>query len=339
MLKISKAFSLALCGLVLSSAAFADSEDSKLKVEVDSGVELSGGYEYQSIGTTVPKTFDPTAPTRASDNSHSGGRIAIGFQGVKLRFDSKNAKAREVVTFVPLYVVLDASLNGEAGGFGRVADYSGDLNTIRRFIGTLVEATYEPKDEIYSFRAKLARVDYDRDKGTWEWRALDAGVVVTKSWQATDGGVMFDLEVTGGAGFGGTYMKNLADVEAALGIAQPMEHAFTLNPYVAMRTGFRADSWKVELITSAEQRVDLTPKSDQPKYLNNSINVHTQVVSTALEGEWIFAKPRHRSKIEQWSLFGSVGYSYDNLTLSNIFFRTGDAFHSFKVMAGIRGKF
>ncbi len=300
-----------------------------------SGIEIGGGYEVEALSSTVPHNTDPAATTHASDSKRSGGRLAITFRGIDTHYVlDKNGSGN--VTFLPLYLDLDMGSGGAAEGFGRVSGAVGDPNAIRKAVGALIEGSYEPATGIVSFRGKIARVDYDRDKGFWDWKALDAEVVVKKAYPLANGKTVFDIELSVGAAFGGVYMNSLADVERALAIGAASNSALTFNPLAAIRTGFHGTDWKVELITSAEERVDLT--GDKPSYLGHSVSAQSQHLAASLDGEYLIKKKR-AANAPSLSVFATASGDYDNLTLSQMFFGTADAFASFKIMAGLRGKF
>lgn len=299
-------------------------------------ISISGGYEIQTVGVTVPQSNDPDAPNHVSDSSRSGPRIAFTFKGIRTEYFLDKQQAGGTLTFLPIFVSMDATGWNE-GGFGRVSGLEGHSDLVRRMVGALVEGSYDPETGLAEFRGKLARVEYDRDKGIWDWRVLDVEVAAKQAWILVDGTSTIDLEVSLGANIGGLHMNNLAELERALEIAGASSNAFTVNPHAMFKAGFNHKNLRVELVTAGEKRLDLTP-GKRPEYLGQRITATSERISTILSAEYVLVKKSEKSP-GQWSVFANAGYEYDNLTLSNVFFRTGDAFHSFILMAGLRGRY
>ena len=323
----------AVCAMTAATAAFAgDTWD-----YAGSGIEIGGGYEVEALGASAPHSTDSAAATRASDSSRSGGRLVVSFRGIDTHYVLGNGGAGNI-TFIPISLDFDTGSGGYSDNFGRVAGMNGQPGIIRKAVGALLEGNYEGSTGIVSFRGKIARVDYDRDKGFWDWKALDAEVVVKKAYPLANGQTVFDIEVSVGAAVGGVYMNSMTDVEHALGIAGASNNAFTLNPLAAMHAGFHGHDWKVELVTSAEERLDLT--GAKPSYLGNAVSAQSQHLAASLDGEFVIkrAKPQG-AQTPVLSVYANATADYDNLTLSHMFLGTSEAFTSFRVTAGLRGKF
>ncbi|MBI3542362.1 MAG: hypothetical protein HY075_03695 [Deltaproteobacteria bacterium] len=297
------------------------------------GVDIGGEYEVEALSTTVPKTNDASSPTHARDTSRSGPRVVLSFHGVQTQLLFAG-HGRANLTFLPLSAELDVT-GGVPDGFGQVSGAQGS-QIVRKAVGALIETAYEPETGIVSFRGKLARVDYDRDKGFWDWKALQAEVVIKKMYPLANGSVAFDLEVSAGVGFGGVYMNGLADLEKALGAAPASNSALTLNPMAAMRVGFHGADWRVGLASTFEERVGLSGGSS---YLGNAASVRSEHVNVAIDGQYTFFRQGTGASARTFSVFVNAGYDYDNLTLSHMFFGTNDAFNSFRVLVGVRGTF
>jgi hypothetical protein len=303
-------------------------------------IEVSGGYEYEVVGVTVPRTFNPSEVVNASDPSRSGARVSVAVRGVRFETLVGRSNASVSVSFLPFTAVIDASNADATHGFGRVVGADGGGGNLRRLYGVLVEGSYQPTG-LVQVRGKLAQVEYDRDRGFWDWRALDASVAITKAWQL-DGQLVVDLDVSVGGNFGGIHLNRFDDVQRALAISPIQGSALTINPHAAIRAGLSGRDFRVELSGTAEHRVDLTPEGDRPSYIGNRVGVDSQHVQVALDGQYVIWRDpsrEGRSGQAELSVFANAAYEYDNLTISNAFFGTNDAFNSFRFMGGLRGRF
>jgi hypothetical protein len=308
--------------LLLSCPAFADAT---FKTPM---IQLGSGYEYETLDVTVPKGA-PGGATHASDSSRSGARLEIGIDGFGLDFAHGEAKIR----FVPLLLVVDP--NGQGDGFGRVSGYDGKSSPVRRVIGALVDGTFRPGDGMLFLRGKLASVDYDRDRGIWDWRAIDAEIGLDKAWKTADGKTQISFKVSVGAGAGGVVMNDLGDVQRALDVSKPINSAITIDPRAMIAVGLKHGNLKLDWVTEAEQRVDLSSGSGQ-EYLGRAFSANSEHLRTGLDLQYTLVGDAAGASL---SFFVSGSFEYDNLTLSNALFGTGDSFKSFMVMAGLRGTF
>jgi hypothetical protein len=205
-------------------------------------------------------------------------------------------------------------------------------------MGVLVEGNYDPGNGILVLRGKLARIDYDRDKGIFDWRALDASVGIQTS-VAMGEKSKFDIEVDVGSNVGGIKLNGMADLSKALDIAPAMSSAYTINPYAALKAGVYSESIKVELIANAEHRFDLTPSSSRPVYKGRSLNVDSNHLSATLEVEYTFNGKGMEQLGRRMSLFADGIVDVDSLTLSDTLFGSGDLYRSFMGLGGFRMQF
>jgi hypothetical protein len=323
-----------LIGSLASTAAFAQGGSTSVGRPM---IEVAGGYEYQAMESYVDCVGDCSPAHRATDTSRSGGVLMIGIQGLRLSDMLQGGNGHYDVRFVPLTLTLD---NQQLpNDFGRVQGVGQGGSVVRRMIGVLVEASVAPGNSVINLRGKLLQVDYSRDKGFWDWRALDASVGLRKVVMSGNGNVRFDIEVSVGAGIGGVHLNNLDELQAMLGNAPRAENAVTFDPNVAFRTGLRVGSFKIEFIAQGERRVDLTPESSQGDYFGRALSANSTHIVSALDAEIVIGHHGFDSTGSRLGIFANAAYEYDNLTLSNMFFGQNDAYRSFRLVGGLRGRF
>jgi hypothetical protein len=303
-------------------------------------LEVAGGYDFQVVQNYTNCGGPCGGPAHSNDGSRSGGIIEIGITGLRLSDLLSGGTGKYDVRFIPLYMIMDTDSHA-TNSFGRVAgmDHS-TAGPVKKFVGALVEGQWAPGDSIVNLRAKLVQADYDRDKGFWDWRALDASVGIRKAVANASGSVTFNIELDVGGGFGGVHLNGYNDIETALNLAPRMEgNAYTFDPYAAFRTGVRVGSFKMQWVTTGEYRVDLTPGSSRAQYQGTTLGVDSWHVVSALDAEFILGKHGFDSTRSRIGVFANAAYDFDTLTMSNMFFREGDAFQSFRLIAGVRGRF
>jgi hypothetical protein len=136
-------------------------------------VEVGAGYAYTVQEVTNPCLGDCVGHIR--DTRGSGAMISIGIEGLRLSDLMTGGDGVYDVRFLPLFMIVDAEAPAYGDSFGRVAGFGAQTH-IRRFIGALVQGNYNAANGLVALRGKLVSVDYNRDRGTWDWRALDASV-------------------------------------------------------------------------------------------------------------------------------------------------------------------
>jgi hypothetical protein len=302
-------------------------------------VEVGAGYAYTVQEVTNPCRGDCVGSAR--DTRGSGAMISIGVEGLRISDLLTGGPGVYDVRFLPLYMIVDADAPGYGDSFGRVSGFGAETH-IRRFIGALVQGNYNPRNGLVSLRGKLVSVDYNRDRGTWDWRALDASVGLRGVFGSADGHLRANLEISVGAGIGGIHLNNLEQVAALIAATGTRNHSMTANPFVAARAGLRVGGFRVELVGQAERRVDLTAAVDGPGYyMSRPLTVDSDRVSVGLDAEWVFlgGPQGFDSAGPGLAAFLSSAYEYDTLTFTNMFTGSGDDFHQFRIVAGLRGRF
>lgn len=304
-------------------------------------VEVGGGYTYSVTEVTNPCRGDCSG--YVADSRASSGMITIGVTAVRLADIIAGGTGEFDVRFLPLYMIVDAEAPGYTDSFGRAVGV-GSVTHVRRFVGALVQGEYNPSATggILALRGRLVTVDYNRDLGTVDWRALDASVGVRGVF-GEPGNLMANLEITAGAGFGGVHLNNLEEVAAAIHATGVQNHSWTANPFVAARAGLRVGGFRVELSGRAEHRADLTAATGgNAMYMTRPLTVDSDRVSTSLDAEFVFLggpngfdSPAPGPAL---GVFVNGTYEYDTLTFTNMFTGSGDDFHQFRIVAGLRGR-
>jgi hypothetical protein len=299
-------------------------------------VEISIGAEGNSTGI-----YSPCAVNCGEDNtgsqSHKGTLIRFGFTGIAASELGKGNIGKAKVMFLPISMTMDM---GEAQGdaFGHVVGYEGDKGHIKQMTGALVEANVNPAG-VVSLRGKLLKAEYNRDKGIYDWRAIDASVGL-QAGVMVGGSTSLNIEVDVGGGIGGVHLNGMEDLSAALNVAPMMDGAYTINPYAAVRAGLHTSSLKVELIGSVEKRIDLTSSDDRAVYQGRSMNVNSVHASGTAEVEFTFGGAGNRQMGRRYSVFADATYDFDTLTLSQMAFGNEDSvYRAFTLMAGGRVQF
>jgi hypothetical protein len=299
-------------------------------------IEISVGGERSSTAISSPCAADCGGANRGKQ-ARSGTLIRFGFKGINASELTDGNVGRYKVSFLPVSMTLDMS-ESRGDAFGQVEGYEGKSGRIRQVIGALVEGNYNAADGLVSLRGKLVRAEYNRDKGIWDWRALDAAVGIQGAVMV-GGQTSLNIEVDVGGGIGGVSLNGMEDLSRALDVAPAMDGAYTLNPYAAIRTGLHSKSVKIELVASAEKRIDLTPKSDRSSYMGNRLDVDSVHANGTLEVEYTFGGNGLQQMGRRYSVFADLTYDFDTLTLSNLAFDSGDSYRSFIAMAGFRAQF
>ena len=289
--------------------------------------------------TRVPVNFEAALGYEAErldfdshqDHSRGGLRLSIKIEDLKLEKSFKSG-ANASVVFVPLRVVFSDEKYGS--GFGRVTDHEAGTTRIRRMTGALVQTSYVSEKAGLFARAKLVSFDYDRDRGFWDWRALDASLGVRLVHTAGQGHYVLSIAPNVGTGVGGLELRNLDEVEEALGIEPVRARTNTLTAYAGLVGALRTPRLKIEILAQTLRRIELkSADSAQPKYLGRQIHVESSVFEAAVDAEY-FMKGR-----AGLSAYGNVAYQRDSLTLSQVLFGAHDSFQSVSAFTGIRTRF
>lgn len=299
-------------------------------------VEISIGAEGNSTGI-----YSPCAVNCGDDNTGSQARtnklVRFGFAGISASELGRGNIGKAKVMFLPISMMVDM---GEAKGdsFGHVAGYEGEKGHIKQMMGALVEANVNPAGVI-SLRGKVLKAEYNRDKGIYDWRAIDASVGLQGAVMI-GGSTSLNVEVDVGGGIGGVHLNGMEDLSAALNVAPMMDGAYTINPYAALRAGLRSSSLKVELIGSVEKRIDLTSTDSRPIYNGRSMNVNSIHAAGTADVEFTFGGAGNRQMGRRLSVFANGTYDFDTLTLSQMAFGNEDSvYRSFTLLAGGRVQF
>lgn len=339
---------LGTASFALSAAALAGSP--RVSFPVSSEIEIGVGGEGQSLEFHSDCVTNCKGSHKGSDKSRGGKILKLGFRGISVSELTKDGKSKSgsaggvKLSFIPLSVMF-----GEKnwGDFGRVeygehekksVGNSDEGSThVRHFIGALVEASYNASGWL-NLRGKLAQVEYDRDKGIWEWRALDAKVGVEKAWNLS-GETYLNVSFHVGGGVGGVHLNDLAGLQQELKIAPIVDSAYTLNPAAMVNLGVSSSSFKVEWAGRVEKRIDMTAEENRTEYGDRKLSVDSERFVQNAEVEYAFGGHGHKHMGTRYSLFVSGKHEIDTLTLSGMFFGGDDKFESIQVLGGARARF
>ncbi len=330
-----------LFALAASSVAQANPGQSAASPITGPMVEVGAGYTYSVTEVTNPCRGECSGSV--TDTRASGAMVTIGVTAVRLSDLTSGGNGEFDVRFLPLYMIVDGEASSYTDSFGRFAGIGASTH-VRRFIGALVQGEYNPAATggIMGLRARLVSVDYNRDRGTWDWRALDASVALRGVFGGADGGLMGNIEISVGAGIGGVHLNNLEQIAAMIGATGVSNDSITANPFVAARAGLRAGAFRVELSGRFEHRADLTAATGgSAVYMTRPLTVDSDRAVAALDAEFMFLGGPNGSDSSGPALgaFLNAAYEYDTLTFTNMFTGSGDDYHQFRIVGGLRGQF
>lgn len=289
-------------------------------------IEIAAGYELETMGEM----------TRASLERHDGARISAHLSGPV--FENSNSLGEAQIIFLPLYLVFDPNPILRAAGIEPPSSQANSNNSVRKVVGALVTGTLFSQSLPVGFRAKLAVMDYDREKGLFDWRIFQGEFVIRKTFPV-NANTAVEVETAIGVSAGGNEIKSLADLERALGLERGANQFFTLNAIALARLGLTSGNWRAEAIASFEQRLDVTQQTAE--YLGHRLSAQSQKFRVDLRGEYVLWKLRRRTHGESSSvaLFGDLALDYDNLTAVHILFNIPDAYAAIWAMGGVKIRF
>ncbi len=283
---------------------------------------LGTGYELESLGEM----------TRASVTRTSGLRIHGRFEGLQIE---RNWFRLEVLRS-SLSIDPDPSLSGI--GLQQAPDASTLQASVRKATGTPLLGVLRPGWGPIGIELRLGRLDYDREKGLWDWQVFDARLTGATTVQLPHG-LRFAVFLGAGASLGGIELSGLSALEQALQLGHHSNESVTIDPKAFGRLELRGGRWAAGWRGAWEHRFDLT--GNRPTYQGRRIDAQSNQAHADLFGEY-----------ELWRAAGAegddgrrltavleTGIEYDDLTVIRILFGTSDAFVAIQTLLGVRGNF
>jgi hypothetical protein len=183
------------------------------------------------------------------------------------------------------------------------------------------------------FRGRFGTIDYDREKGFWDWRALELQAIASRGFAITDRARLV-AELGLGASAGGIEITNLAALERALKLSRRSDEAVTIEPVATGLVALRGGTWSVGLVGAVAQRFDVT--GHRPVYQGRQVDAQSTHGRFDLIGEFLLATDGHGRTL---SGVLETGVEFDNLTVIRMLFGSSDAFIAFQSLLGARVTF
>lgn len=336
---------LIVSSFLISSSSFAQGRGAQQQQEAGSRGLPVGGIIEVGGGAALSSThfYSPCAGecggSRTTSRNITDGVVRLRFEGLRASELLPNGSSRYRLSFIPMMMLIDADSNGAGDGFGHVVGFDGTTHRVRQVVGALVEAQYTPTGGILNLRSRIARVDYNRERGTVDWRALDATVGVLGSFRV-GGSAIINLELDVGGAIGGTHLRNFSELLTALGAAPARSDRFTSSPFAEIRASVVSPRFVLSVMAAGERRFDLTPLTERPVYMGRALSVDSFRVSGALDAEVVLYGNALRQMGTRVSLFANLSGDFDTLTLSNMLFDRMDSnFTQFVGVGGVRVQF
>lgn len=316
-------------------------------IEVGFGAE-SQVFQYsalcQGVCTSECGNCEGKNLKKGSDSSRSGTTLELAFKGVRLtQGNGVYDPTRTSFVVLPIGVGIDLMHAAQSQTFGRVKGLNAPSiedeksTRVRRFYAVLIEGQSHMGTDWVGLRGKLLRGEYNRDKGFWDWRALEAYVGIDKSVQyAGSIETYWNFKLMVGGGIGGVYLNQLSDLERQLGIQSPNTGAYTLNPGALVSAAWIGKTIKAEATATYEKRLELEA---QPRYDERTLSVDSQTFKASAEMEYTFNERGLDVQGQKFSLFARGVIETDTLTLGRMFFGSDDSFQSYQLKGGVRAQF
>lgn len=332
-----KAQVFAMTALVAATAAQAGPQQQQQEVgrarPIGGIVEVGGGAAYSTTQFYTPCAGE-CGGVRTTTRGLTDGVVRLRFEGLRASELLPNGSSRYRISFIPVMMLVDADSQVSGDGFGHVAGFDGSVHRVRQVVGALVEAQYTPTGGVLNLRSRLARVDYNRERGTIDWRALDAAVGIQGSFRV-GGSAVINLELDVGGAVGGSHLRNFSELLTALGAAPASSDHFTSSPFAELRASVVSPRFVMSVMASGERRFDLTPAADRATYMGHQISVDSYRVTGSADAEVVLYGNALRQMGTRVSLFANLSGEFDTLTLSNVLF--GGSSSNFVQVVGVGG--
>lgn len=281
---------------------------------------------------------------KGADHSRSGTTLELAFKGVRLtQGNAEFDPARTSFTVLPIGVGIDLMHAAQSQSFGRVKGLNAQkienekATRVRRFYAVLIEGQTHLGGDWIGLRGKLVRGEFNRDKGFWDWRALEAYVGIDKTVHYSSSiETHWNFKLMVGGGIGGVYLNQLSDLERELSMQSPNTGAYTLNPGALVSAAWLGKTVKAEAAAHYEKRIGL---ENQPSFEGKKLSVDSEVLKASVEMEYTFNEKGLDVQGQRISVFARGSVDLDTLTLGRMFFGSDDSFQSYQIKGGIRAQF
>ncbi len=192
-------------------------------VPFTSALKLKVGFEFKKEELEIPcGVCAATGKSSSRTGSHDVNqtRYAIEFEGLNLDLiGHKESDGALSAVFIPSHITMTENSKGNA--FGDAPGVDGKVSPVLYLTGTLAQFKYvvEGTEEVLRVVTSIVSVQYDRDSGLTEWKAIEAGLEVAHIIKSDDAEATLSLDAL--TSFGGMHL-NFGDAAIAATIPAPI---------------------------------------------------------------------------------------------------------------------